>query len=405
MKIVRNIVISQKILLERKMRTFLSLLGIIIGVSSVIIMVGIGKGTEEKVTSQISKMGSNLLLVNAGQVKVIAGRARQTKIVTTLELKDADAVRDVSGLKAVAPAQIKKLQVKYGDLSTQTSIVGTTPEIVGIQNYVVVKGRFFDDDEDKGLRRVAVIGQTVAGNLFSHEDPVGQIIRIGKVPFEIVGVLAPKGLDINGGDQDDQIFIPVRTALRRLFNLTYINTIYVKVASESAMEQAEKDISGVLRDRHHLREGKADDFTVFNQTTVLETLKESGRTFTLLIGSIAALSLLIGGIGILAVMLISIRERIKEIGIRRAVGAKRQDILMQFLSEALMLSVSGGMIGVMLGIGIFAAVAYFGQLPFILPLSAVGVSFLSAFLIGVFFGVYPARKASLLDPIKALQFE
>jgi len=406
MKIAKNIEISKKILLERKVRTVLSLSGIIVGVCAVIVMVALGKGTEAKVTSQITKMGSNLLLVNAGQVKIIAGRARQAKIVTTLELKDADSIAEgVSSLKIIVPAQVKKLQVKYGDLSTKTNIVGTTSDIVEIQNHSLSKGRFFDEDEDKGLRRVAVIGKTVVENVFGQQDPLGKIIYIGKVPFEIIGVLSPKGLDLYGADQDDQIFIPVKTALRRLFNLTYINTIYVKVKDGALMRQAEEEISIILRERHHIREGKDNDFTILNQTSILEAQQESSRTFTLLIGSIAALSLLVGGIGVLAVMLISIRERIKEIGIRRAVGAKRRDILIQFLSEALLLSIGGGMIGVVLGVVASILTAVFAKLPLIIPMDAVEMSFLATFIIGVFFGVYPARKASLLDPIKALQFE
>jgi putative ABC transport system permease protein len=406
MKIVKNIVISKKILLERKVRTILSLSGIIVGVCAVIVMVALGNGTEAKVTAQITKMGSNLLLVNAGQVKIIAGRARQTKTVTTLELKNADSIiEEIPAIKHVAPAQLKKLKVKYGNSSTNTNVVGTTPDIVAIQNHSLSKGRFFDDDENKGLRKVAVIGKTVAENIFGQQDPVGETIYIGRIPFEVIGVFSPKGLDFYGTDQDDQIFIPVKTALRRLFNVTYINTIYVKVESQNEMDGTAKEVNDVLRDKHHLRAGKENDFTIMNQTTILDAQKESSRTFTVLIGSIAALSLLVGGIGILAVMLISIRERIKEIGIRRAVGAKRRDILVQFLSEALLLSIGGGIIGIVLGVGISIIVAEIVHLPLIIPMDIVIVSFLSTFIIGVFFGVYPARKAALLDPIKALQFE
>ena len=384
----------------------MSLSGIIVGVSAVIVMVALGKGTEEKVTSQITKMGSNLLLVNAGQVRIISGRARQTKIVTTLELKDADSIAEgLSGAQYVAPAQLKKMKVKFGNLSTNTSVIGTTPDIVAIQNHSLLKGRFFDEDEDKGLRRVAVMGETVVKNIFENQDPIGETILIDKVPFEIIGIFSPKGLDLYGADQDDRIFVPVRTALRRLFNLDYINTIYVKVKNEKLMDRAAKEIDSLLLDRHHIKEGKERDFTILDQDSILEAQKESSKTFTLLIGSIAGLSLLVGGIGVLAVMLISIRERIKEIGIRRAVGAKRRDILIQFLSEALLLSIGGGMIGVVLGVVVSILTAIFAKLPLIIPMDAVGVSFLATVIIGVFFGVYPARKASLLDPIKALQFE
>ncbi|OQA89599.1 MAG: Macrolide export ATP-binding/permease protein MacB [Elusimicrobia bacterium ADurb.Bin231] len=406
MKIAKNIIISKKILLNHKFRTLLSLLGIIVGVCAVIVMVAVGNGTEEKVTSQITKMGSNLLLVNAGQVNIIAGRVRQTKTVTTLELKDAASIaEEVPSIKSVAPAQAKKLKVKYGSLSTNTNIVGTTADIVEIQNHSLTKGRFFDDDENNGLRRVAVIGKTVADNIFAQQNPVGETIYIGKIPFEVIGVFSPKGLDFYGSDQDDQIFIPVKTALRRLFNLTYINTIYVKVIDRNSMDETAKEINDIVREKHHLRAGKENDFTIMNQTAVLEVQQESSRTFTLLIGSIAALSLLVGGIGILAVMLISITERIKEIGIRRAVGAKRRDIIIQFLSEALLLSIGGGVIGITSGIAISIVVAAIANLPLIIPTDVVAASFISTFLIGVFFGVYPAIKASMLDPIKALQFE
>jgi putative ABC transport system permease protein len=369
-------------------------------------MVAVGKGTEEKIVSQITKMGSNLLLVNAGQVKIIAGRARQVKVVTTLELKDADGIlNEAESVKNVAPAQTKKLQVKYENLSTNTNIVGTTPDIIEVQNHTLAQGRFFDKDEDKGLRRVAVVGQIVVDNIFEEQYPIGKIIRIGKVPFEVIGVLSPKGLDVNGMAQDDQIFIPVRTALRRVFNLDYINAIYVKVKDSSLMDETEKEIRGILRGKHHLKEGKNDDFTIQNQATVLETQRESSKVFTLLIGSIAAISLIVGGIGILVVMLISIKERTKEIGIRRAVGAKRKDILFQFFSEALILSIGGGIIGVIIGVTVSMVVAFFAGWPFIVSINAIAAALLSTFIIGIFSGVYPARKASLLDPIKALQFE
>jgi len=406
MKLTKNIIISKKILLEHKMRTILSLSGIIIGVCSVIIMVSVGKGTEEKVIREINKMGENLLIVNAGQVKIIAGRPRQTQLVTTLELQDAEdiAVR-TSNINYVVPAQQKKLQVKYAELSTKTNVVGTTTDIQKAQNYSLRKGRFFDEDENSGSRRVAVVGQTVVENIFEEEDPIGKTIRIGKVPFEVIGVLSSKGLDIYGKDLDDQIFIPIKTALKRLFNLTYINAIYVQIKDTSAMDLAQSEITSILRERHHIKEDKPDDFTIQNQSLILETQRESKKTFTLLTSSIAAISLLVGGIGILAIMLISIKERIREIGIRRAVGAKKKDILVQFLAEALLLSTSGGLIGILLGVTASVIAAIFADWPLIIPLNLIIMSFLSAFIIGVFFGVYPAKKAASLDPIKALQFE
>ena len=406
MNITKNIIISQKILLVHKIRTVLSLSGIIIGICAVMIMVSIGKGTEAKIISQITKMGSNLLVVNAGQVKIIAGRARQTKSVTTLKQGDARSIIAKSSMVNYAvPAQNKKLRVKYGNLNTTTNIVGTTADILKVRNYTLSKGRFFDADEDKGRRRMAVLGQTVVENIFGLESPVGKTIRIGRVPFEVIGVLAPKGLDMNGTDQDDQIVIPLKTALRRLFNLTYINAIYVQAKDSPSMGRAESEIRGILREGHHIRKGGPDDFTIQNQASVLEAQRESSRTFTLLISTIAAVSLLVGGIGILAVMLISIRERIKEIGIRMAVGAKKSDILIQFLAESLLLSIGGGIIGIILGITIAVIIAIFADWPFSLPLNVVAISFLSTIIMGILFGVYPAKKAAQLDLVKALQFE
>ncbi len=406
MNLRKNILISQNILLVHKLRTLLSLSGIIIGICAVIIMVSIGKGTESEIISRITSMGSNLLVVNAGQIKVIAGRARQAKVVTTLKVQDARKIIEQSfNVNYAVPAQNKKMVVKYGNLSTRTNVVGTDADIVKVHNYALARGRFFEEDENKGLRRVAVLGRTVVNNIFGPADPVGQVIRIGRVHFEIIGVLVPKGLDINGADQDDQIIVPLKTALRRLFNLDYINTVYVQAREDQAMEQTELEIRDILRETHHIRSGRADDFTISNQTTVLQAQRESSQTFTFLISSIAAVSLFVGGIGILAVMLISIRERIKEIGIRMAVGAGRSDILLQFLAESLLLSISGGVIGIISGSIIALSISFFAGWPFILPLNVVVLSFLSTVVMGICFGGYPARKAASMDPIKALQFE
>ncbi len=407
MNLTKNIIISKKLLLENKMRTVLSLLGIIIGVCAVIVMVSIGRGTEEKVAREINKMGGeNLLIVTAGRVKITAGRQRQTKSYTTLTLRDAEDISArVSNINYAVPSQEKNSQVKYADLSTKTDVKGTTTDIQKVLNYTLKKGRFFDEKENRGSRRVAVVGQTVVENIFEGEDPFGKTIRINKVPFEVIGVLFPKGLDIYGNDMDDQIFIPVKTALRRLFNLSYINNIYVQVKDADAMSSAQSEIASVLRERHRIKEDEPDDFTVQSQDLILETQRENKKTFTLLTSSIAAISLLVGGIGILAVMLISIKERIREIGIRRAVGAKKRDILVQFLAEALLLSTSGGVIGILLGVTASVITAIFVDWPLVIPLNLIILSFLSAFVIGVFFGVYPAKKAANLDPIKALQFE
>lgn len=406
MKVSRNIIISGKILLAHKMRTVLSLSGIVVGICAVITMVAIGRGTERQVISQLTSMGQNLLIVNSGQVKIIAGRARQTRTVTTLEAHDAERLMARARvINYAVPAQSKKLPVKYGNLTTRTTITGTTAAIVKVRNYHLQRGRFFDEDEDRGRRRVAVLGQTVATNLFGKANPLGEVVRLGRVPFTVIGVLAAKGLDINGADQDDLVIVPLHTALRRLFNLSYINTIYVQAASDRDMERAEAEVRTILRAAHHLHRGRADDFTIRNQASVIEAQRESSQTFTLLIGSIAAVSLLVGGIGILAVMLISVRERTREIGLRMAVGARKSDILVQFLGEALLLGCAGAIIGVGIGTAASAMIAWFARWPLVLPIDLIVLAFAATLGMAIVFGVYPAVKAAGLDPIKALQFE
>lgn len=407
MKIARSIRISRRQLAAHKLRTALALLGIVIGVSAVIIMVAIGKGAQDEVLSKIEAMGTNLLVVNAGQVQKSAGRQQIRGTVTTLTLEDAEAIGlECATVNAVAPLQAKKIQVKYGDLSTNTTVVGTTTEFQEIRNFRVAAGAFFTDEENLASRRAAVLGQSVVKNLFEGHNPIGETIRIGKIPFEVIGVMEPKGLDLNGADQDDQIFIPIRTALRRVFNLTYINTINVQTTSSGSMERSVAQVVELLRDRHRLnKRQKPDDFTIQNQADLLEAQRETTDTFTMLIGSIAGISLLVGGIGILAIMLIAIRERTNEIGLRMAVGASRKDIMTQFVLEASILGIGGGLVGILLGIlGTFLVRIGTSWAVSISP-DSVGLAFGFSLLVGLFFGVYPARRASLLDPITALRSE
>ncbi len=407
MKIARSIRISRKQLAAHKPRTALALLGIVIGVSAVIIMVAIGNGAQEEVLSKIEAMGTNLLVVNAGQVQKSAGQQQIRGTVTTLTLADADAiVRECSVVKAAVPVQSKKIQVKHSNLSTNTTVVGTTVEFQEVRNFRVATGIFFTDEENLASRRVAILGQSVVTNLFEGHDPIGETIRIGKVPFEVVGVMEAKGVDLNGFDQDDQIFIPIRTALRRVLNLSYINTINIQTTSAEAMARAVAQITEVLRERHRLnKQRKLDDFTIQNQSDLLEAQRETTDTFTMLVGSIAGISLLVGGIGILAIMLIAIRERTNEIGLRMAVGASRKDIMTQFILEASILGVGGGLVGILIGI----LGAFFVRIGTLWAVSisadSVGLAFVFSLLVGLFFGVYPARKAAMLDPIVALRSE
>jgi len=405
MKLIKGTRIAFKALFSHKLRTALAMTGIVVGICSVIVMLAIGDGAQKQVLSKIQAMGTDLVMVTAGQVKIIAGRQRQTGNVSTLTMRDVKAITEESqNIKAVAPAQGKKLLVKYESVSTTTSIVGTTEAITQVRDLSIRTGRFFTDDEDKTAQRVAVIGETVAKNLFEDRNPVGDSIRIGKVAFEVIGVIGEKGTDLVGTDQDDVIYIPANTALRRLFNLTYINNIYVQAKSSDHIEQAASEMRDILREKHRLRD-KPDDFTIQSQTEILKSERETTQAFTNLLSTVAGISLLVGGVGILATMLISIKERTREIGLRRAVGALKRDLLLQFIVESLTLSLFGGGIGIVLGVVLSVSASYFTKWPLSLSLPAIVVAFLFSAMIGLIFGVYPAAKAARLDPIEALRAE
>ena len=407
MKITKSIKISRNQLLAHKLRTALALLGIIIGVGAVIIMVAIGNGAQKEVLSLIGSMGTDLIIVNAGQVQRTTGRQQISGTVTTLTLQDANLIAaECPDVKYAVPVQSRMMQVKWGNLSTNTTITGTTPDYQYVRNFHTEEGDFFSEEDNKASIRNAVLGRTVVKNLFGSSDPEGETIRIGKVTFNVIGVMEPKGVDMNGVDQDDQIFIPLQTALRRVFNLTYINTINIQPASSDRMQAAVDQVSDLLRERHRLdRLKKPDDFTIQTQVELLEAQKETTDTFTSLIVGIASISLLVGGIGILAIMLIAIRERINEIGLRMAVGASRRDILAQFVIEASILSISGGMIGILIGVVVAFVMSMATSWTLSVSIPSIIYSFMFSLMVGMFFGVYPARKASLLDPIEALKNE
>lgn len=406
MKIYRSLKISQKTLLAHKLRTVLALLGIIVGVSAVIIMIAIGNGAEEEVVSKIEAMGTNLVIVNAGEIKTTAGRQLRGT-VTTLTLADVEAIeKNINSVVGAAPIQTKKMQVKYGNLSTNTTIVGSASNFTSVRNFKIEKGVFFTDMEDKASMRVAVLGAGVVKNIFGNDDPINSTIRIGKVPFTVIGVLESKGVDMYGTDQDDQIIIPVRTALRRVFNQTYISSIYLQIDKQENMEIAAATVQKILREQHMLdKKNKPDDFTIQNQVDLIEAQKETSDTFTALTASIAGVSLIVGGIGILAVMLLSIRERTNEIGLRMAVGARRKDIRTQFIFESSFLSIGGGIIGIFIGIIASLSIKFILDWSIVISLTSIMLSFGFSMAIGLFFGVYPAHRASLLDPINALRSE
>jgi len=405
MKLSKNISLSVEILSANKLRTFLSVIGMVVGIASVILMVSAGQGAQKHILDRIRNMGTNLIVVNAGQTQIIAGRQRQMSTVRTLVLEDAEEIaRNCSSATSIAPFVSKKLNVRWEDQTANTIVVGMAASGFFIRHFEPTEGRFFTDEESRALKRVAVIGPTVARNLFGESNPVGLNIRLGRVPFEVIGMTFPKGIDQNGADQDDLIIVPIGTAMRRLLNVTYIQSIYVQAKDTRSMAKAESEIQELLRVRHRLR-GKPDDFTVQNQETLLATERETSQSMTFLIGSVAGISLLVGGVGILAVMLISIRERRGEIGLRRALGARRPDIRMQFLIESVLLAGTGGAIGVIIGIGCAYALSALGYWETLISWPATAAAFLFSAVLGIFFGIYPASRAASLEPIEALRAE
>lgn len=407
MKLYRSVILSRKTLLANKLRTFLALLGIAIGVAAVIIMVAVGKGAQNAVLNQIQSMGKNLLVVSAGKAEVIAGRRIQTGNVVTLKVKDFNAIlEECPSVKLATPVQYKILRVKYGNLSMMTKISGTTSDYLEIRNFSLKRGEFITEEDNKLTRRVAVLGSQVVDVLFKNIDSIGEIIRIGKVSFEIIGVLNSKGISVEGTNEDNQIIIPINSALRRVFNLNYLKTIAVQVKKEELIDDAENEIRDLLRERHRLfRLQKEDDFAIQSQIRLTAIQEETSRSFTTLIVGIAGISLIVGGFGILAVMLTTIKERINEIGLRMAVGARSKDILIQFLSESLILGFLGGTSGVIIGMMVSYGISLFFGLPTAISLLSVLLSLIFSLAVGIIFGVYPARKASLLDPIESLRAE
>lgn len=407
MKTYRNIKLTRKTLTAHKVRTGLAITGIAVGVAAVIIMTAVGQGARGEVLGQIEQMGSDLISVRAGKVKTIVGRKRQVNNVTTLKLNDYSAIRDnCPSVALAAPTQYRTFRVKYGQYFSIAEIWGTTEDFPVIRNYTIAKGRFFTPEENKASIRAAVIGGQIHEDLFDKRNPLGEIIRVGNVPFEIIGVLAPKGVSFDGANEDNKIFIPINTALRRVFNLDYIDTVFVRTRGNRYMDTAESEIRQLLRERHRLdRRALPDDFTIQNQVRTIRVEKAAADSFTLLITGIAAISLLLGGVGILAVMLLTVKERTSEIGIRVAIGARSRDILVQFLGEAVTLSIAGGLIGAVSGITGAWLIGTLTQWATVVSMEAVAISTLFSLFTGLFFGVYPARKASLLDPIDAINTE
>jgi len=400
--------ISFRALRVNKMRSGLTMLGIIIGVMAVIAMLAVGAGAREAVARQIQSIGSNLLIVLAGATSS-SGVRLGSGTQSTLNIDDADAIlKNCPAVANVAPIHPGGAQVVFSHQNWATQITGTTPSILTVQNWALAEGRAFTEQESKTSAKVALLGKTVVDNLFGDMDPVGQTIRIKDVPFKVIGVLASKGQSIMGQDQDDAVFIPITTAQKKLFGTKFpgsVRVILVQAKSEKDLDIAQDQITQLLRQRHHIGPRQDDDFTVRNLTQMLETMQKVASIMTILLGSIASISLLVGGIGIMNIMLVSVTERTREIGIRMAVGAKIWDIRLQFIIEAVTLSLVGGAIGIALGIGASELITLFSDFPVIISPVSILLSFGFSALVGIIFGFYPAYKASLLNPIEALRYE
>jgi putative ABC transport system permease protein len=397
--------IAMRALARNKARSALTMLGIVIGVGAVIAMVSLGQGAQKQVQEQIASMGTNMLIVQAGSQNS-GGFRGGAGTSTTLTPEDLQAIlRDAPAVRAGSPSATASVTLVFGNQNWTTRAEGVGTAYPNIRNRGVSSGEFFTDADVASAARVAIIGQTVADQLFPGMDPIGQTLRVRNLPFRVIGILEARGQSQFGQDQDDTLLIPYTTAMRKLLATTYISTAYVSAVSTEATAAAEQQIGEILRTRHNLRQGQPDDFRVRNLTEVANTAEETTRVMTFLLGGIAAVSLLVGGIGIMNIMLVSVTERTREIGIRMAVGARTKHVQSQFLIESVVLGLAGGMGGILVGIGVsFLLSAGFGWPQLISPLAVVG-SALFSMAIGVFFGYYPAKKAANLDPIEALRFE
>lgn len=405
MNLRESIEVAIEGLVANKMRAALTMLGVIIGVGAVIAMLAIATGAREQTMQRIQQMGTNTLMIMAGQSRQGAVQMGFGSS-TTLNLDDCTAIADkCPSVSKTAPEVRGNTQVKYGNQNTSTTVFGTTRDYLSIRGYSVAEGRFFTTQDVKGSKKVAAIGPTTALNLFEGSSPVGKSIRIGGSRYKVIGLMTAKGSGSGFNDPDDQIFIPVSTAMRRVLGVTNIRGISVQVKSAALMDQATSEVTGVLRKRHKIPDGEEDDFRIMNQAEFIQMANETSGVFTMLLGGIASVSLLVGGIGIMNIMLVSVTERTREIGIRKAMGARRQDILLQFLIESLVLSLLGGIAGIAFGMLGSMIVGSLTGWNVSVSMQSVLLSFTFAALVGVFFGLYPARQAASLDPIDALRYE
>lgn len=396
--------LALKALWRNKTRAMLTALGVIIGVASVITMVALGSGAQQRIAEQLESMGTNTLVVRPGSV-TRGGVRTGMGTTTSLSRADADAVRELPGVVAVAPTVRSGVQLRYRGTNWGTAIEGVTPDYMIVKNWPLAEGEFFTEQHIVSAAHVCVLGQTVARELFGLANPVSETIVTKGLACQVLGVLTEKGASAWGSDQDDTVLAPITTVQRKVMGVTHIDRIEVQTAGREATYQVMKDLTQLLRNRHRIMEDQPDDFRIFNRAELAKTSEESAQVFTWLLGSIASVSLLVGGIGIMNIMLVSVTERTREIGIRMALGARRRDVLWQFLLEALVLSIAGGLVGIILGLGGAVALAKFSEFPISITPWSVLLAFSFAALVGVFFGLHPARKASRLRPIEALRYE
>jgi putative ABC transport system permease protein len=405
MRIAPTFHVALRALRRNKMRSVLTALGIIIGVGAVIAMVGIGNGAKAQVEAQIASLGENVILIFSGST-TSSGIRTGWGGAGTLKIEDAEAIRrEVPGVIGVSEEVVSTTQVAAGNQNWFTRIFGESADYFDIRQWPLADGAPFTAQDVRSANKVCVIGRTTATQIYGNENPIGQILRIKNVPFTITGVLTPKGLSPQGVDQDDIVVMPYTSAMKRVIGGTTLRNINVQIGDPGQIPAAQQQIINLLRQRHNIRPGRDDDFTVRTQQEIAEAATATSKVMTVLLGAIAGVSLLVGGIGIMNIMLVSVTERTREIGVRMAVGARGNDILTQFLIEAVTLSSVGGIIGIVCGIGASSLLSIYAHWPTLISIASIAIAFLFSAAVGVFFGFYPARKAAALDPIEALRYE
>jgi putative ABC transport system permease protein len=407
-QLLMSLRIAVRALRVNKMRALLTMLGIIIGIAAVIAMVAIGAGASKVISDQIASMGSNLLLVLPGST-TSGGLRTGSGGTPTLTYDDAKAIKaECPSVSEVAPTVRGTAQIVYGNQNWSTIVLGTTPEMLTVREWPLLSGRNLTQSDVDGATKNCLVGQTVAENLFGEADPIGKIIRIRKVPFNVVGVLDRKGRSAQGTDQDDVIFIPLITAQRKVFGSQFPNTIgamMIQARDAESLKSAEEEVTALLIQRHRIGPNKEQDFSIRNLSEIMAVSAQSSKVMSLLLGAVASISLIVGGIGIMNIMLVSVTERTREIGIRMAIGAKEGDILLQFLTEAVLLTTLGGVAGILLGVASAVAVSSLAGWPTLISFKSILIAVVFSAAVGVFFGFYPARKAASLNPIDALRYE